>query len=168
MSERSTPSHRDGGVSIGLQMGDDQGHRLDGYLAEHTDEVRSLAYAVMAMADARLGGATRKVYANFNATVVVYSPDGKNSHALCSVVAYRRWVNLCFFNNGAQLPNPHGLLQGNGSTVRSVRIGQAADLDSRVTDLLEDAIEMWSWSYDSERPITTMIISVSDKRRLVR
>lgn len=100
--------------------------------------------------------------------MVVYSPDGKNRHALCSVVAYPRWVNLCFFNNGAQLPDPHGLMQSTGSTVRSVRIGRPADLDSRVTDLLEDAIEMWPWSYDSERPITTTIVSVSNKRRSVR
>src|ERR1022692_1974063 len=123
-------------------MGDVQVSPLDGFLAEHTDEVRSLAYAVMAMVEARLAGATRKVYVNFNATVVAYSPDGKSSHALCSVVTYPRWVNLCFFNNGAQLADPHGLLRGTGSTVRSVRIGQPADLDSRVIDLLENAVEM--------------------------
>jgi len=43
-------------------MGNDPVSRLDGFLVEHTDEVRSLAYEVMGMADARLGGATRMVY----------------------------------------------------------------------------------------------------------
>jgi hypothetical protein len=149
-------------------MGDDQVSPLDGFLAEHSDEVRSLASAVMAMVEDRLAGATRMVYANFNATVVTYSPDGKSGHALCSVVTYPRWVNLCFFNNGAQLPDRHGLLRGTGSTVRSVRIERQADLDSQVTDLLESAIETWPWRYDPERLITTTIVSISKKRRPLR
>jgi hypothetical protein len=143
---------------------DDAASRLDEYLAEHTEQVRTLARDSMAMAEARLRGATRMLYVNFNATVIAYSPDGKSRHAVCSVVAYRSWVNLCFFS-GPELPDPHRLLQGTGSTVRSVRIKKPADLDSRVSDLLEAAIEMWSWAYDPERPISTTIASVSDKRQ---
>ena len=66
------------------------------------------------MVDARLAGAARVVYCNWNATVVGYSPDGKTRHAVCSVAAYPRWVNLFFFV-GPDLPDPHGLLKGSGT-----------------------------------------------------
>ena len=138
--------------------------QLDRFLAEYTDHVRSLSHAVLAAVDARLAGAVRMVYENWNATVVGYSPDGKSRHAVCSVAAYRRWVNLFFFV-GPHLPDPHGLLRGTGSTVRSVRIEQSADLDEHVNDLLDAAVVGWPWQFDSRRPTTTVIVSVSDRKR---
>ena len=91
------------------------------------------------------------VYDNWNATVVGYSPDGKSRHAVCSVAAYRRWVNPFFFV-GPHLPDPHGLLRGSGSTVRSVRIEQSADLDQRVKDLLDAAVVGWPWQFALATP----------------
>ena len=76
--------------------GDDAVARLDELLSEYTDEIHALMYEVMGMVDARLPGATRMIYANWNATVVGYSPDGKSRHAVCSIAAYPRWVNLFF------------------------------------------------------------------------
>jgi hypothetical protein len=122
----------------------------------------------MGMADAIFSGATRMVYANANATVIVHSPDGKNRHASCSIVVYPRWVNVCFFNNGAEVPDPHRLLQGSGSTVRSLRIAKLSDLDTRAKDLIKTAVEMRPWKYDPTRPITTTIVSVSSKRHPLR
>jgi hypothetical protein len=145
-------------------MDDDAIARLDGFLSEYTDEIRSLTYEVLAMVDARLAGATRMVYENWSATVVGYSPDGKSRHAVCSVAAYPRWVNLFFFV-GPQLPDPHGLLKGTGSTVRCVRLAETADVDQRVTDLLDAAIGMWPWRFDSQQPTTTTVVSVSETRR---
>ena len=104
------------------------------------------------------------VYANWNATVIGYSADGSARHAVCSVAAYPRWVNLFFFV-GPELPDPHGLLRGTGSTVRSVRISTPDDVDGRVTDLLEAAVEMWPWRYDARQPTTTVVAAVSGKRR---
>ena len=114
--------------------------------------------------DARLADATRMVYVDWNATVVGYSPDGVSRHSVCSVAAYPRWVNLFFFV-GPELPDPHGLLRGTGSTVRSVRILQPSDFDRRVVELLDAAVAMWQWRFDADRPTTTVIASVSDKRR---
>ena len=61
--------------------------------------------------------------------------------------------------------DPHALLRGTGSTVRSVRIEQSADLDERVNDLLDAAVVGWPWQFDSRRPTTTVIVSVSDRKR---
>jgi hypothetical protein len=138
--------------------------QLDRFLAEYSDHVRSLSYAVLGVVDTRLAGAVRMVYENWNATVIGYSPDGKSRHAVCSVAAYRRWVNLSFFF-GPHLPDPHGLLRGSGSTVRSVRIEQLTDLDERVNDLLDAAVGGWPWQFDSRRPTTTVIVAVSGRKR---
>jgi hypothetical protein len=145
-------------------LDDDGVAQLDVLLSEYTSEIRALAYTVLTNVDARLVGATRMVYGNWNATVVGYSPDGKSRHAVCSVAVYRRWVNLFFFV-GPELPDPHGLLTGSGSTVRGVRITNPTDLDDRVVALLDDAVNMWPWKFDSHQPTTTAIVSVSDKRR---
>ena len=56
---------------------DDPVAQLDALLREYTDEIRALVYAVLTKVDARLAGATRMVYANWNATVVGYCADGK-------------------------------------------------------------------------------------------
>ena len=82
--------------------------RLDELLSEYTEELRALFYEVLGAVDARLAGATRMVYSNWNTTVAGYSPDGKSRHSVCSVAAYPRWVNLCFFV-GPELPDPHRL-----------------------------------------------------------
>ncbi len=89
-------------------MADDAVARLNEFLREYTDEIRALTYTVMATVDARLAGATRMVYSNWNATVVGYSPDGRSRHG---------------------------------------------------------AIAMWEWPFDSQQPTTTVVASVSDKRR---
>lgn len=147
------------------------GHRVDdtpielaGYLAEYTDEVRVLMGHALAFVDERLPGATRMVYVNWSATVVGHSADGRTRHSVCSVAAYPQWVNLYFFV-GPDLPDPHQLLRGTGSTVRSVRLVEPADLDDRVGGLLDAAIAMWPWPFDSTRATTTTITSVSDKQR---
>lgn len=143
---------------------DDAVARLDEFLTAYTDDVRTLTYHALATVDARLPGAIRMVYDNWNATVVGYSPDGKSRHAVCSVAAYPRWVNLFFFV-GPDLPDPHHLLEGQGSTVRRVRLSTPSDVDERVIDLLDAAIDMWPWSFEADRPTTTTIAAVSEKRR---
>ena len=143
---------------------DDAVAQLDRLLREYTDEIRALVYTVLTKLDARLTGATRMVYPNWNTTVVGYSADGKNQHSVCSVAAYPRWVNLCFFV-GPDLPDPHGLLNGIGSTVRTVRITKPSDVDSRVTALLDAAIDIWPWPFDRQQPTTTTIASVTEKHR---
>jgi len=143
---------------------DDPVAQLDELLREYTDEIRALVYTVLTKLDARLGGATRMVYANWNATVIGYSADGKSRHSMCSVAAYPRWVNLCFFV-GPDLPDPHGLLKGEGSTVRTVRIAKSSDFDSRVTALVDAAIDMWPWPFDRRQPTTTTIASITEKHR---
>jgi len=141
-----------GWLKRGLAFGavDDAVAQLDGFLRAYPDAIYVLANEVLAMVDARLRGAARLVYENWNATVVGYTPDGKSRHAVCSVAAYRRWVNLFFFL-GPELADPDGLLRGTGSTVRNVRIENSAQLDQRVAALLQSALDQWPYPFDPRR-----------------
>jgi hypothetical protein len=68
------------------------------------------------------------------------------SDAFVFTTTHTNWVNLGF-NFGSVVPDPHGLLRGEGKWIRHVRIAQAADLDAPgVRELIRSAIEQ------AERP----------------
>lgn len=133
-------------------------------LDAYDTDVNALARHVLAVVDDRLPGARRMVYDNFNATVIGYSPDGRSRHAVCSVAVYPRWVNL-FFLAGRELPDPNDMLQGTGSTVRHVRLTRRDDLDDRVLRLLDEAIDRWPWQFPHDVTLSTVVVSVAEKRR---
>ena len=51
------------------------------------------------------------------------------SDAFVFITTHANWVNLGF-NFGSLLPDPDGLLRGDGKLIRHVRIAQAADLNA--------------------------------------
>ncbi len=62
------------------------------------------------------------------------------SDAFVYTTTHANWVNLGF-NFGATLPDPQGLLRGEGKWIRHVRIAQAADLNAAgVRELVRAAI----------------------------
>jgi hypothetical protein len=68
------------------------------------------------------------------------------SDAFVFTTTHAQWVNVGF-NFGAVLPDPAGLLRGDGKVIRHIRIAQAADLDVvGVRKLIRAAIE------EAERP----------------
>ena len=68
------------------------------------------------------------------------------SDAFVFTTTHANWVNLGF-NFGSTLPDPEGLLQGNGKWIRHVRIAQTTDLEAPgVRQLLRAAISQ------AERP----------------
>ena len=70
----------------------------------------------------------------------------KPSDAFVFTTTHTSWVNLGF-NFGAVLPDPEGLLRGEGKFIRHVRIAKAEDLDAPgVRSLIRAAIG------DAERP----------------
>jgi len=58
-----------------------------------------------------------------------YSFTEKPSDAFVFTTTHSQWVNLGF-NFGALLPDPLGLLRGDGKIIRHVRIGQVSDLEA--------------------------------------
>ncbi len=65
---------------------------------------------------------------------------GRPGDAFVFTTTHANWVNLGF-NFGSILPDPHGLLRGEGKVIRHVRIAQATDLDAPgVRDLVRAAM----------------------------
>jgi hypothetical protein len=101
---------------------------LNRIIAKRPADMAKLTRAVLARLRPRFPGATEMVYEKKNALVVGFCPDDRASHVINSIAVYSKWINLYFFEGGT-LDDPQHLLQGAGSTVRSIRITAATDLD---------------------------------------
>jgi len=105
------------------------------------------------------------VYDNYNALVFCFGPTDRASSAILSVAGYPRWITL-FFAKGKLLQDPAGLLQGTGSTVRSIRLGSAADLDHPVVRaLITQAIHPQLPALEAAPLLQTIIKSISTRQR---
>ena len=68
------------------------------------------------------------------------------SEAFVFTTTHANWVNLGF-NFGSLLPDPDGLLRGDGKLIRHIRVARATDLDGPgVRELVKSAIAL------AERP----------------
>ena len=112
--------------------------QLDGFIDRYAPELADEARKALAFMVARLPTATQLVYDSYNALVVGFGASAKVGDIILSIALYPRWVTL-FFLRGKVLPDPHGLLEGGGSTVRGVRLQPIARLESAGVQALIDA-----------------------------
>jgi hypothetical protein len=140
--------------------------RLEAMLAEFTPDIAARAAEAIERLRARLPTATVLVYDNYNALAVGFLPNDRPSDAIVSIAVYPRWVTLCFLKNGPALPDPEGLLKGEGTRVRHLRLPQASHLDSpAVAALLDAAVAMADPPMPVSPPGALSIRSVSARRR---
>jgi len=141
--------------------------QLATFMDRYSPEVAAVAKAALVKLRKRLPGAVEMVYANYNALVIGFGPSDRASEAILSIALYPRWVNL-FFLHGAKLPDPHKLLQGKGSQVRSILIEDGTILDRReIDDLIEGALQQNATPFDAtKRRIIKSISPVQRPRRL--
>jgi hypothetical protein len=112
-----------------------------------------------------LPGAVELVYDNYNALVVGFGPNERASEAIFSIALYPRWINL-FFLDGVSLPDPEGLLQGNGKVVRSITFQDAGILDQpALRALMDEALKRAGVPINRKDPRRMIIKSVSSKQR---
>ena len=97
-------------------------------LAEYTPEIARRMVAARRKLRSRIPRGFELIYDTYNGLGIGYGAAQKFSAPVVSLVAYPRWVTL-FFLHGAQLDDPHELLQGQGSRVRSIRLASADMLD---------------------------------------
>src|SRR6516225_3921481 len=95
--------------------------QLEQFLAKYTPEIAELGTRVLAKMRKRLPGAVEMVYDNTYALVIGFGPTERPSEAIFSVALYPRWINL-YFLDGAVLPDPKGLLVGDGKRVRHIKV----------------------------------------------
>lgn len=101
---------------------------LDAIIAKRPPDMAKLTREVLAKLRPRFPGAVELVYDKKNSLVIGFCPDERAANVINSIAIYSKWINLYFFE-GDTLPDPAGLLAGTGSTVRSIRITSAKDLD---------------------------------------
>ncbi len=145
--------------------GDEVTAQIDGFLAKYSPEMETLARACWKKMRALLPGAAEMVYDNYNALVVGFGPSEKAGEAIFSLAFHTRWVNL-FFLRGARLHDPHGLLKGDGSRVRSIRLNAAADLDKpEIRGLIATALMDATKTIDPKAARNVSIRAIAKKQR---
>jgi len=114
---------------------------LDRIIAKQRPEMAKLVKAVLAKLRPRFPGAVEMVYDKKRGMVLGFCPDERASNVINSIAVYTNWINLYFFE-GNTLPDPDGLLQGEGSIVRHIRLTSADDLDRpAVKALMAEALK---------------------------
>jgi hypothetical protein len=101
---------------------------LDLIIAKQPPDMVELVKAVLAKLRPRFPGAVEMVYDKKRGMVLGFCPDERASNVINSIAVYSKWINLFFFE-GDTLPDPEGLLQGEGTMVRHIRLTSADDLD---------------------------------------
>lgn len=133
---------------------------IDRFTSEIADRVR----AARTVLRSRLPGATELVYDNYNALAIGYGPGEKTSEAVFSLAIYPRNI-LLYFLPGVGLPDPEGLLQGEGKVGRYVCLKNVALLDEpAVVALIDAALDR------AKRPLPpqggrTIVKSISARQR---
>jgi len=137
--------------------------QVEGFIAKFSDEVAAEIRAARAEMRRRLPGAYELVYDNYNALAIGYGASEKLDDVVFSLACFPRWVRLFFFH-GAEIDDPHGLLEGQGAQVRSLKIASLALLDDpKVRALMAQALAQRP--IDPAGPGRTIVKSVSPKQR---
>ena len=139
--------------------------QVDAFVAKYSPEIAAAIQACRKKLRKLVPRGYELIYDNYNALAIGYAPSEKASTVVISIAAYPRWVTL-FFLKGTTLLDPHGLLQGSGSRVRSIRLTSPADLDNQnIRSLMVQALAPQAEAFDQAPKVKAMIKSVSAKQR---
>jgi len=138
---------------------------LEGFLDKFDPRVADDARHAVAVMRRKLPGAIILVFDNYNALAVGFGPNEKTRQIALSIAVYPRWVSL-FLAGGPYLDDPHGLLKGEGNTVRHVVLSDR-DLieDPRIITLIDQAVARCETPIADDPPGYTVIKSISAKQR---
>ena len=134
-------------------------------LLRYSQNIQRLALAVRELILVEAPEANEFVYEVYT-IANHFSFTDRPSDAFVFITTHAGWVNLGF-NWGALLPNPDGLLRGEGKLIRHIRITQEADLDAPgVCESLRAAIAEAERPRDKARtPRTVVRLAQSTRTR---
>jgi len=142
--------------------------QLAGFIKKYSPRIAADGRACLATMRKRMPRAHQFVYDNFNWLVIGFGPTARPSDAVFSLVFNPRWITLCFLQDGPDIPDPHKLLKGSGTVVRSMRLTTPEDLESPgVRALMRDAMTM-SWKPMPRGERGTMVVRAVAKRQRSR
>lgn len=111
---------------------------VDIFLRSYTPEVRAIALRTREVIREILPSVTEKIYPGWK---VIQHGAGQNREDVFAVISpQRERINLGLAN-GADLPDPTGLLEGTGKWIRHIKITSAEAADApAVRELVEGAL----------------------------
>jgi hypothetical protein len=96
-------------------------------LSEHPPEQQAIEHALRATIRRELPGAVEQV--DFGNKLIAFGRSMKMRGLLFALIAHKSWVNLQLAD-GADLPDPKGLIEGTGKRIRHIKIRTVADASS--------------------------------------
>ena len=139
--------------------------QLQSFIDKFGDDNRTLIRGLRAALRSRLPSCAELVWDNYNFLVLGFSPTERPSDYIVSIAAAAAGASLSF-NNGADLPDPKGVLQGDSKVNRFIRLPKIATLSEPDVD---EMIEQACRASDVPRPWNgggkLVIRSVSAKQR---
>ena len=96
-------------------------------LAEHPPEQQAIEQALRATIRREFRGAVEQV--DFGNKLIAFGRSMKMRGLLFALIAHKSWVNLQLAD-GADLPDPDGLIEGTGKRIRHIKIRSVAEASS--------------------------------------
>jgi hypothetical protein len=138
---------------------------LAGFIAKFEPKLAKLIKACRSELRKLLPTATELVYDNYNFFVIGFGPTERASDAILSIAANANGVGLAFLH-GASLPDPRGLLLGQGKQNRFIRLPTVDRLRSAdVLTLIKTAVAQAKTTLPTTGGGCTVIKSISAKQR---
>lgn len=135
------------------------------FLAAYPAQAADLFLAVREFVLQEAPEASEVVFDGYSAVSITFTFTESWTAGFCHVVAYSKHVNLGF-NRGSQLPDPHGVLIGDGNWVRHISIHTAGDLSlPYLRDYIQAAIEEIGPPDKKSRPKVILKATPGSKRR---
>jgi len=139
--------------------------RVETFIARYTPAIAAQLRDARRRLRAHFPRGVEMVFDNYNALVFGIGPSDRARESFISIAGYPRWVTL-FFLDGANLDDPHGLLEGDGQQVRGIRLKTPEDLDApAVRALIDQAIAPRRAALDAAPPLSTVIKAEVAKQR---
>jgi hypothetical protein len=144
------------------------GKQLSGFISRFDPAIAKTVRTARTLLRKRFPTAVELVYDNYNALALGWGPTERASDVIVSVAAYANGVSL-YFTRGATLPDPEGILEGNGTQGRFLRIHDSRVLETRaVKGLLRAAVQQAKAPLPRSGKTYTVIKSVSLKQKARR
>jgi len=139
--------------------------QLAGFLAKFAPKIASQAEAILTRLRVNLPHALELVYDNYNALAIGFGPTERASEAIISVAVYPRWISL-FFLQAKGLPDPTGILEGQGSVAKHIVLPTPSALDEpAIQALIEEALSRAKVAFNPNTSHRVIIKSISAKQR---
>ena len=139
--------------------------QLTEFLTQFTPEIAARADEILIRVRSRFSHALELVYDNYNALAIGFGPTERASDAIVSIAVFPRWVSL-FFLQAKGLPDPSGILKGQGNVAKHIVLPNASKLDEPVIqELIEEALSRAKVPLDSATTHRIIIKSISAKQR---